>query len=186
MGAPADKDAPDQSLAEQVQRHVRGDVAAALRWIAALPATERVAAAEAAVRELERTDPAGALEIAEFFGLGAMGGRVEHIVQLWTEENPRAAVNWVKSRSPGADRDRLAARAAWVLAQREPGSALQLVADTVTNPAAQENARLAVVRQWALRDAAGATAEVTGWTDAALRTRAMYEIEVARRAMSAR
>jgi hypothetical protein len=172
----------DESLRVEARRRASRDLAATLQWLAGLGAGhERALAVEMIVDELARTDPAGAIEVAEYFQEGAGDGRPEHLVQLWTEANSAEAVAWIARHRPGPERDRLAARIAFVRAQTDPAEAVALVTAYVDGAPAKQDALVAVLHQWALRDPVAATAQANELTDLRVRMRALVEIEMSRR-----
>jgi len=136
------------------------DIAAALTWLAELNDTDRTGTVDAAVYQVGRSDAAGALDIAQTFQVGLHDGTLEHRLQLWAEQAPAAAIAWVKARPPGAQRDRLLARAAYVRVQTNPPAALELLALMSPDPANEAPTR-AVLQLWQRRDPAAATAWLT-------------------------
>jgi hypothetical protein len=173
-------------LREELLRHLArlmsaSDIHATLGWLAGLPPADRLPAAEAVIAQINQTDPAGAMGVANAFGIGLTDGRQEHLIQLWTEQEPAAAVAWVTAQPAGADRDRLLARTAFVRAQQEPAAAARLVLDQMSAGPAQEDALMSVVRQWAVSDPAAASDWVKQFPHGPLLTRAQAELELARK-----
>ncbi|HYC70706.1 MAG TPA: hypothetical protein VEB66_05835 [Opitutaceae bacterium] len=148
-----------------------GDIRGAMTWVAGLPESDRLFAAEGLLAQLSESDPAGALAASELFGVGRDDGRAERIMQLWTEQNPGEAIAWLEARPPDPTRDRLAARAAWARAQQDPADAAALALDLVAPGTAQDDALLGVIRHWAARDPAGALALVRTLPSGALQER---------------
>lgn len=159
------------------------DVGAAVRWLASLddrPEDQQVAV-RAARTELGRTDPASAVELSQYFGVGYDDGSLEHLVQLWTEESPGDAVEWITGRPAGPERDLLLARVAWVRAQRNPAEAVALVTGYMLPGATRDAALADVARQWARRDPATARAWAGQLTDGPARTRSLAAIAASAR-----
>lgn len=173
-------------LREELLRHLArlmsaSDIHATMAWLSGLPEVDQTAAAAAVVAQVNQTDPAGAIGLAEAFRVGLDDGRQEHLMQLWTEEHPAAAVAWVTSQPAGPSRDRLVARAAHVRAQRDAREASRLVLNFMQPGPAQEDALMAVVRQWAVRDPAAAAAWVHQFPSGPLLSLAQGELATARK-----
>ena len=158
------------------------DFAGAMTWLADLAGRrDRQYAAEAGVAEIARTDPAGAIEVAQVFQVGTGDGSIEHLAQLWTEESPHEAVDWILGRPVGPQRDQLLARIAFVRAQSDPAEAATLTVDFMSPGAARDEAIAAVSRQWAVRDPAAATAWVERFPSGPLRARGLAEVAAGQR-----
>jgi hypothetical protein len=176
----------EESLRAEARLRATRDMAGTLQWLAAFESGhDRALAAEAVVDELARTDPAGALEVAGHFQVGDGDGRREYLVQLWTEESPGEATDWVMRQPAGPGRDRLAARIAYVRAQTDPAEATALAKTYIDGAQVKQDTLIAVLRQWALRDPAAATAQANELTDLGMRLRALHEIEMSRRQLAA-
>jgi len=160
-------------LIRQVARHwAAADIGGAVAWLASLEnRADQTIAVEGAAAQIARTDPAGAAEISQYFRVRLDNGSLEHLVQIWTEESPADAVNWISARPPGRERDRLLARIAYVRAQSNPLEATSLVLDFLPAGAARDDALAAVARQWAMRDPDAAAAWAEQLPPGALRTR---------------
>lgn len=137
------------------------DVGGAVAWLtASLDDPDRRIAA--ATSQVAQDDPAGAIELSQLLNTGVDDGSLEHLAQMWAEENPREALDWIVRRPADPQRDRLLARIAHVRAQRD-------------------DALLAVVRLWAVRDPSPATAWVAQFPAGPLHTRALAELATARK-----
>ena len=79
---------------------------------------ERRDAAQAAVTSLAAVDPAQAIHVADQFGIGRDDGSLEHLVQMWAEENPEAAGSWIATQPDGPRTEQLRARIDQVLSSR--------------------------------------------------------------------
>lgn len=169
-------------LIRQITRHwSAADIGAAVAWLAGLETGDQGHAVQAATAQVAQTDPAGAIELAQAFHLGTGDGSLEHLAQLWAEEKPREAVAWIISQPAGLPRDRLLARIAHVRAQQDAVEASRLVLNHMTPGDARDAALLAVVRLWAVRDPAGAATWVGQFPPGPLHTRALTELETARK-----
>ena len=172
----------DELLHEVIRLWSAADIGGAVTWLTSLlNNADRGNAATAAAAQVAQTDTPGALELAQLLGLGTADGSLEHLTQLWTEENPREAMAWIVTQPTGLNRDRLLSRIAWVRAQSEPAEAAGLVLDHMKAGALRDDAIIGVVRQWALRDPSGATTWVGEFQPGPLRTRALRELETARK-----
>jgi hypothetical protein len=168
----------DELLRQVARLWSAADIAGAVAWLAALDnRVDQTIAVESAVRQIYRTDPAGAAEVSQYFRVGLDNGTLEHLVQIWTEESPAEAVNWIVARPAGPERDRLLARIAWVRAQSDPSEAVALVLNLMPPGATRDDALAAVAKQWALRDPAAANAWAGQLPAGALRTRSLAAID---------
>jgi hypothetical protein len=132
-----------------------------MAWLSTLADPERSIAAIAAVGQLRQADPGGALAVAEAFQVGIADGQLEHIAQLWTEDQPADAIAWVTSRPSGAIRDRLLARLAYTLGPTRPADALSLLPLITAGPA-RAAATAEVLRRWRQHDPVAADAWQAG------------------------
>ena len=171
----------DEFLGQFIRQWAATDLGAVITWVTSLlNETDRQSAARAAAAQVAQDDPAGAIELAQLLHVGVDDGSLEHIAQLWTEENPREAVDWIVRRPADPVRDRLLARVAWTRAQSDPAEAASLVLNQMTPGDARDEALLGVVRQWAGRDPAPATAWVEQFPSGPLHTRALAALASAR------
>jgi hypothetical protein len=168
----------DELLSSVIRLWTATDFAGAMTWLAGLESRrDRRNAAEAGAAEIARTDPAGAIEVSQIFQAGIGDGSLEHLVQIWTEESPREAVDWAVGRPAGLQRDLLLARIAYVRAQQDPLEAATLAVDFMTPGPVRDGAIAAVARQWAVRDPAAASAWVGQFPAGSLRTRSIAAVE---------
>jgi hypothetical protein len=174
-------------LRDEFLRHVirlwsAADIGGAVTWLTSLlHDPDRHTAATAATSQVAQSDPAGAIELSALLRTNREDGSLEHLAQLWTEEKPREAQDWIVGQPTSPLRDRLLARIAHVRAQQEPASAADLVLNHLPPGTARDEALLNVVRQWALRDPASATAWVAQFPAGPLHERALVELETARK-----
>jgi hypothetical protein len=170
----------DELLREVIRQWAATDIGGVITWTTSLlNEADRQTVARAATGQVAQDDPAGAIELAQLLRVGLDDGSVERMAQLWTEEKPREAVEWIARRPADAVRDRLVARIAWTRAQSEPAEAAGLVLAHMTPGEARDDALLGVVRQWAVRDPAPATAWVAQFPAGALHARALAELATA-------
>ena len=170
----------DELLRQFVRQWAATDLGGTLTWLTSLlDETDRQNAATALTAQVAQDDPAGAIELAQLLHVGVADGSLEHRVQLWTEEKPREVLDWIVRRPADPLHDRLLARIAWTRAQREPAEAAGLVLNHMTPGDARDEALLGVVRQWAVRDPAPATAWVAQFPAGPLHSRALAELATA-------
>lgn len=172
----------EELLREVTRRWLAKDFAGAMTWLANLETQrDQRNAAESAVAQLAKNDPAGAVEVSQLFQIGADDGRLKHLVQLWTEESPDEAVEWILHRPAGPQRDQLLSRVVFVRAQSDPNEAATLALHSISAGPIQEEAVAAVSRQWAVRDPIAAAAWIDGFPPGPLRERGTTEIEIGRK-----
>ena len=80
---------------------------------------ERQASARVAVQSLAATSPGEAIDVADQFGIGRDDGSLEHLVQIWAEDDLDAATRWLESQPAGPRTEQLRARIEQVRAARE-------------------------------------------------------------------
>lgn len=174
-------------LRDEFLRHVirlwsSTDIGGTVTWLVSLlDEPDRLTAATAATAQVAQSDPAGAIELSALLRTNVEDGSLERLAQLWTEEKPREAQAWIVEQPASALRDRLLARIAHVRAQQEPAEAASLVLNHLPPGDTRDAALLNVVRQWAVRDPASATAWVAQFPAGPLHTRALAELEIARK-----
>jgi hypothetical protein len=177
----------DELLRQVIHQWSEKDIGGVLTWLTSLLDThDRDLAAVASAAQVAQTDPAGALDLAQVLRVGLEDGSFEHLAQFWTEQDPRAAMDWVQAQPPGPLRDRLLGRIAWVRAQSEPAEAANLALTQISAGPARTAAVVSVVRQWAVREPADAAEWVAYFPAGPLRDRAAAELEVVRRMTVAR
>jgi hypothetical protein len=144
-------------LREVVRLWAAVDPGSLVTWHTSLadPA-DRALAAETMTAQVAQADPAGALELAGLLGVGLGDGRIEHRAQMWTEEEPAAAIAWVRMQPSSNLRDRLLARIARVRARSNPTEATNLLLGYMSPGDERDDALLDVVGEWARREAANA------------------------------
>lgn len=172
----------DELLRRVIGLWAENDIGGTLTWLTSLlDSADRNLASAASTTQVARSDPAGALDLALALRVGLDDGSFERMAQLWTEEHPADAVKWAINQPRGPVRDRLLARVAHVRAQQEPAEAARLVLDHMAPGTARDAAVLSVVRQWAIRDPAGAALWVDRFPPGPLHSQAVGELETARK-----
>jgi len=97
------RQAPGESrdaLREEIARRwVVMDDESASSWIASLIVDDRRAAALTAMRTLAASSPERAIAIADRFGVGRDDGSLEHLAQIWAEQDIEAAQRWAEGQA---------------------------------------------------------------------------------------
>ena len=154
------------------------DGEAALNWVAALenPAVRRSARATVCLALAEK-DPRHAVVLALVHGAdeGDDGGLLESLTTQWCEKESEAALDWALTQPPGEWKNRLVARASFALSKLDPVRAAHLVSGLEPG-ILQNEAAMAVLHQWALKDSSAAFEWAEGFSEPALRERALTEI----------
>lgn len=155
----------------------RKDAKAALAWANDLPdPAKKQEAVSAICLTMAQSDPLKALDSAlDSHAENAGDGLIESIAMQWAAKDPQAARQWAEAQDPGAWRDGVLGRIAFVLCRTNPAGAAQIVSSEMQPGQAQTEAAISVVHQWAQVDQASATAWVNGFP-AELRKRALTEI----------
>ena len=167
---------------DQNQDWARNFPAEALAWLRNAPdGTQRVAIAEIVCPQLAQTNPAAAVALAEnCLGGGTNGvaqNLLDNLAQVWAGQDGQAASAWAMAKPPGEQRDHLFGRIAFVQSQTNPEEAARLVVEQMSPGAAQTEAVISVMHQWALRDANAAMAWAKAFPPGDLRERAINEVK---------
>ncbi|TLD68628.1 hypothetical protein FEM03_21540 [Phragmitibacter flavus] len=162
--------------------------AALVSWIAALkdPAVRRSICSTVCLAVAEK-NPSKAIALALAPGLDEHddGGLLEYLTMQWCEKEVATALEWVLEQAPGEWRDRLLARASFVLSKSDPAAAAQLVSGLEPGNL-QKEAVMAVLHQWALKDSKAALQWAAAFPEPTLRERAFAEISNIRNLSAAR
>jgi hypothetical protein len=153
------------------------DVEAALAWVQALPdAQESNLARRAVCLSLSQTNPAAAVERCA--GSDAEGeADFQGIFQAWAQSDPASAGEWLDAQPASTRLDRLRQRYVHVLAKTNPREALRMTQEGFTVPADRDEAVLAVLHQWGLRNPNAARDWAGSYAPDELKVRALAEIE---------
>lgn len=156
----------------------------ALAWAQGLADTdERERVLVEILSRVAQTDPAAAVRLRQEITRDQWDdSELTNLAQRWAESDLGSVLGWIDSLPPGAQRDQLTARAAFIQSQNNPAEAAQLVMDRVPPGEAQTEALISVVHQWAQRDPDAASAWVESIPERLLRERAAQELEAASRA----
>jgi hypothetical protein len=164
------------------------DAEAALDWISSLedPAARRSARSTVCLA-LAEEDPRHAVVLALAHGADEddAGGLLESLAMQWCEKEPEPVLDWALTQPQGEWRNRLVARASFVVSKLDPVRAAQLVSGLEPGTL-QDEAAMAVLHQWALQDSSAALQWGEAFAEPALRERALAEISNLRNPMAAR
>jgi len=154
------------------------DAEAALGWVSALgdSAARRSARSTVCLAVAEK-DPRRAVVLALAHGADEddTGGLLECLTMQWCEKECETVLDWAREQPPGEWRDRLLARASFVLSKSDPAAAAHLVSGLEPGNL-QDEAVMAVLHQWALQDSSAALEWAEAFSEPALRERALAEI----------
>jgi len=126
---------------------------------------------------LAERDPLAAMEMATTNHLQDVdSGLAASLISQWAGQDFDRAYQWTRTQEPGAWRDDMLARLAYVRAQTDPIAAARLVATDMSASPTRDEAVISVIHQWALRDARGAAFWAQSLPDEILRQRASAEI----------
>lgn len=121
-------------------------------------------------------DPVAAIRLATGSGAEDTFPLLANLTQQWAARDPAAAKAWTLSQPRGSARETLVARLALSLATQQPAEAGQLIVDEMAPGAAQDEAAMSVLFQWAVRDEAGAAEWVRHFPAGSLKQRAETEL----------
>jgi hypothetical protein len=151
---------------------------AAMDWAADLNDTDDRASAMANVSiAMSQSDPAAALVASRQYGVADNGGLYENMVALWAARDAAGAFNWVDALPASPERDAMMERVAFAASKTSPADAAILATVEIADGALREDAVLAVLHQWGLRDIAAASSWVVQFPQGALRERAEAELQ---------
>ncbi len=175
---------PPSKQREVLVRHIarlwgERDAEDAVAWAQTLPDAQESALARRAVcLSLSQTNPAAAVERCAENGADA-GAEADFqgIFQAWVQSDPASAGEWVAAQPTSPGLDKLRQRQVHVLARSNPLIALRMAQEGFTVPADRNEAVLAALHQWGLRDPAAARDWVSTSAPDELKARALAEIE---------
>jgi len=154
------------------------DAEAALEWAMALedPIVRNRARVTVCLAVAE-SDPRRAVVLALAHGAdeGDPCGLLDCLTMQWCAKNVGTVLDWAHEQPPGEWRERLLARVSYVISKSEPVAAAQLVSDLEPG-SQQDEAAMAVLHQWALKDPAAAIKWAEGFAAPELQARALAEI----------
>jgi hypothetical protein len=168
----------ESRIREQLSAWAERDAKAALNWVSSLedPAARRSARSTVCLAVAEK-DPRRAVELALAHGTDQDDdcGLLECLTMQWCEKECATVVDWAREQPPGEWRERLLARASFVLSKSDPAAAADLVSGLEPGTM-QDEAAMAVLHQWALQDSSAALRWAEAFSEPTLRERALAEI----------
>jgi hypothetical protein len=167
-----------ESLRRVAQVWASSNSADAEAWAAQLPeVSERHLQLSLVLNEVANTNPALAVLEVERLDLGEHTNvMLQHFAQRWAAQDFPAAKAWAMAHPAGEQRDYLLARIALVQSGAAPAEAARLIVDQIAPGQIQVEATISVIRQWAQRDIAGATAWIELFPPGTTKERAEAEI----------
>jgi hypothetical protein len=177
----------DRSLRVLMAAWTSQDAQESLKWAARLqdPGEREFALAEGYL-EVGRHDPRKALEMLERDDPSGGSATAGGLIRIWAASDLCSAREWLEAHpSAEPETDERWAAFAEVLVSRSPSEAATAVAGIFPG-AVQDEAVVAVLHQWALRDPAGAAGWIDLFPPGALRTRAENELAGVSKARAAR
>jgi hypothetical protein len=163
------------------------DAEAALNWVSSLedPSARRSARSTVCLTVAEK-NPRDAVELALAHGADEDddGGLLECLAMQWCEKESDTVLDWAFTQPQGEWRNRLVARASFVLSKSDPVAAAHLVSGLEPG-ILQDEAAMAVLHQWALKDSSAALEWAEAFSEPVLRERALAEISNLRSGMAA-
>jgi hypothetical protein len=171
-------DTRDLILHRVAQLWAETDSPSALNWAATLSnADERDGVLTDVCLQVAASDPAEAVKArSQFVTDEKPNAGLEVLAQRWGEKDFSAAIDWALSRDASEQRDQLIARLAFVQSQTSPFEAATLAVEKIPAGAAQTEAVMSVLHQWAMRDLSAAEKWVQRFPEGELRTRAVNEL----------
>lgn len=153
----------------------------ALDWLETSPdSPQRVAVAEIVCPQLAQTNAVAAVKLAEKC-LNDTNDAAQHLLgtmaQIWAAQDIQAATDWALAKPGGQLRDLLLQHITSAESKTDPFEAARLVAEQMSPGQFQNEAAVAVVYQWAQRDAAAALAWSESFLAGHLRDRVIKEVE---------
>jgi len=113
--------------------------------------------------------------LADGYGAGCTNV-LENLVMQWADQNVLDAYNWAAAKPPGAQRDALLSRIAFVESKTDPQDAATLVAQQIPAGQNQDEAAISVISQWALKDPNAAMKWAQSFSAGTLHDRAINEV----------
>lgn len=163
------------------------DAEAALNWVSSLedPSARHSARSIVCLTVAEK-NPRHAVELALAHGADEDddGGLLECLAMQWCEKESDTVLDWAFTQPQGEWRNRLVARASFVLSKSDPVAAAHLVSGLEPG-ILQDEAAMAVLHQWALKDSSAALEWAEEFSESALRERALAEISNLRSGIAA-
>lgn len=165
----------EKGLRELAQDWAMEDPTAAEQWAASLELTaERERALTHVCLKVAEMNPRDAASIAQWHRLHE--GVLEAVASRWADADFDAAAAWASGFSNEELRERVLSRLAMARAGTAPHEAAVIVSESLAPGEVQEEAAMAVLHQWLLKDADAARQWVEVFPEGPLKERAMAEI----------
>jgi hypothetical protein len=124
-------------------------------------------------KELVRTDPVGALDLASLLPPGDVRDEVElHAVRQWASVEASAATDWAARQPSGIKREQSLAAVAVAMAESDAPGAARLLAEHMRPGPEYQRAAIGIVQRWVRSDQHGARHWVESFPTGALRATA--------------
>jgi hypothetical protein len=123
-----------------------------------------------------QTDPEAAIRAIENLSLPDDKSTLDSLAQLWATRDISAATTWALARPAGETRDSVVDRVGYVMAEKNPLEAANLVAKNITPGETQTEAAISILHRWALQDWSSARDWAHRFPEGPLRERAEREI----------
>jgi len=162
---------------DEIRAWARKHPQRAWEWlVSAPPGAKRDTIAEMACLEIAETNAAAAVMVADNFGAGC-SNVLENLMGQWADGDLQAAYTWAAAKPPGAQRDNLLGRIAFVESKTDPSDAAKLVAEQIPPGPSQDEAAISVLYQWALKDPDAAMNWARSFSAGTLHDRAVNEVQ---------
>jgi len=163
--------------ADEIRAWARKNPQRAWEWLVnARPGAKRDTVAEMACQEIAETNAAVAVMLADTFGAGC-SNVLANLMEQWADRDLEGAYTWAAAKPPGAQRDDLLGRIAFVESKTDPGDAAKLVAEQIPPGRSQDEAAISVLYQWALKDPDAAMNWARSFSAETLHDRAVNEVQ---------
>ena len=174
-----DRSERESSVRDLLSAWAARDAEAALSWVSMLEnSAARRSARSTVCLAVAEEDPRRAVTLALADGADQDGddlGLLESLTMQWCEKECTSAVDWAREQPPGEWRERLLSRASFVLSKSDPAAAANVVSGLEPGTV-QDEAAMAVLHQWALKDSSAALRWAETFPESNLRDRALAEI----------
>jgi len=162
---------------DEIRAWARNNPQRAWEWlVSAQPGAKRDTVAEMACMQIAETNAEVAVMLADRFGAGC-SNVLENLMGQWADRDLQAAYTWAVAKPPGAQRDNLLGRIAFVESKTDPSDAARLVADQIPPGRSQDEAAISVLYQWALKDPDAAMNWARSFSAGTLHDRAVNEVQ---------
>jgi hypothetical protein len=178
LAADADSGNPDiLEDPDEIRAWARRNPGRAWDWlVGAQEGAKRDTVAEMVCLKIAETNAAVAVMLADVFGAGC-SNVLENLMVQWADADVQGAYTWAAAKPPGAQRDNLLGRIAFVESKTDPSDAATLVAEQIPPGRVQDEAAISVVYQWALKDPQAALNWAQSFSAGTLHDRAVTEVQ---------